>query len=337
MYSAIGTILHRATRGNRPYNILTSCTHEAYETNLAKTGHMFYAWHGKNIKNWRTDYRPVPSNYVLLDGSNPKTQIPNDVKFDFILSQNKFGQLQVLSKLAQLLHLPIVSLEHTLPQPEWSPDTLQSIKSANGDMNIFISEYSRKTWGWKDNEADVVHHGIDTEVFTDRKAERENHVLCVVNDWVNRDGPCNFQTFQRVVLSGGIPYKVLGDTPGLSLPAKNTEELVEAYQTSRIFLNTSVVSPIPTALLEAMACGCAVVTTATCMIPEIVKDGENGFITNSETTIHARIKELMDNPELAAKLGEKARETIIRMFGLETFVGNWNKVFDRAASIPYRG
>lgn len=337
MYNAISTLLHRATRGNRPYNILTSCTHESYEANLCKTGHNFYAWRQKGIKDWRTDYRPLPDNYVLLDGSNPHRQIPLDLKFDFVLSQNKFGQFQILSKLADVLHLPLVSLEHTLPQPDWSENTLNAIKNANGNINIFISEYSRKQWGWADNEAEAVHHGIDTDIFAPNQLERKNHVLCVVNDWINRDGPCNFQTFQRVVLETKLPYKVLGDTPGFSKPAKDTQELINAYQTSRIFLNTSLVSPIPTALLEAMACGCAVVTTATCMIPEIVQDGENGFISNSETTIYNRIKELMENPELAAQLGQKARETIINKFGLETFVSNWNKVFDRAANLVYRG
>ena len=73
---------------------------------------------------------------------------------------------------------------------------------------------------------------------------------------------------------------MVGDTPGLSEPAASTEGLVATYQNSRIFLNTSTISPVPTALMEAMSCGCAVVSTATCMIPEVIEHGVNGFITN---------------------------------------------------------
>jgi len=335
MYSAIATILHRTSRQNRPYNILCAPTHEAYESNLAKTGHNFYAWRQKGIKDWRTDYRQLPDNYVLLDGTRGIRQIPLDIKFDFVLSQNKFGQFQILSKLAEQLHLPIICIEHTLPEPSWSNDMLLGTKKLQGNINLFISEYSRKAWGYEPTEADVIHHGIDTEKFKPSNEERQNHVLSVVNDWINRDGPCNFQTWKRVVFDGKIPYLVLGDTPGLSKPAASSDELVKAYQTSRIFLNTSRVSPIPTALLEAMACGCAVVTTATCMIPEIVKDGQNGFITNNEVEIYNRIQELRQNPELAAKLGEKAMETVVDMFSLDKFVNNWNGFFDKAANLVY--
>ena len=64
-----------------------------------------------------------------------------------------------------------------------------------------------------------------------------------------------------------MPIKVLGDSPGLSKPAESIEALREAYKTSSIFLNTSIHSPVPTVLMEAMASGCAVVSTNNCMIP----------------------------------------------------------------------
>lgn len=335
MYSAVSTILHRAVRNGRKYNVLCCPTHESYETNLALTGHEFYAWRQKGVKDWRTDYRPLPSNYHLLDSTRGVNQIPQDVKFDFVLSQNKFGQFHILSKLSEQLQLPLISLEHTLPQPDWSEDILFKLRQMKGDINLFISEFSRSGWGWKDTEAEVIHHGIDTNNFIPSDKERKNHVLSVVNDWINRDGPCNFQTWKRVVHDNKIPNLVLGDTPGLSKPAESTEALIEAYQTSRIFLNTSKVSPIPTSLLEAMACGCAVVTTATCMIPDIVKDGINGFITNNEQEIYNRIQELLQNPEKAEELGNRARETVLEMFSLDKFVSNWNGIFDRAANVIY--
>ena len=56
-----------------------------------------------------------------------------------------------------------------------------------------------------------------------------------------------------------------------STPAESVADLVNEYCSSKVFLNTSTVSPIPTTLLEAMSCGSAVVSTATCMIPEIIE------------------------------------------------------------------
>lgn len=138
-----------------------------------------------------------------------------------------------------------------------------------------------------------------------------------------------------MVKKGNLPVRVLGDTPGLSKPAPSTEALAEEYAAARIFLNTSLISPVPTALLEAMSAGCAVVTTNTCMIPEIVKHGVNGYLfdpSDIDAGI-ALVKELLDNPELADKLGTAARETIVRDFSIEKNLSKWNSVFDQAANM----
>ena len=335
MPSATSTILHRTTRGSRPLNILTWPTHERYQSGFAKCNARFYLWQGGDgIKDWKNDYAKLPENHILLNG-NGLNQLPIDVDFDLILSQHKFGQLQLSKELAKVFHLPVISLEHTLPMTHWKPGTVERLKTLQGDINIFISEFSRAKWLWDENEADVVHHGVDTELFKPLPIDRKNHILSVVNDWVNRDWCCNFQGWQRI--TKGLPVFSVGDTKGFSKASASTQELVEFYASSGIFINTSTVSPVPTSLLEAMSCGCAVVTTATCMIPEIVKDGVNGFVSNDEGVLRNRCIQLLNNPTLAKELGENARKTIVDNFGMDKFVSNWDSVFERASNIIYRG
>lgn len=146
---------------------------------------------------------------------------------------------------------------------------------------------------------------------------------------------CNFSGWQRT--TKGLPTLVVGDTPGLSEPAKTVEELVSYYRDSTIFLNTSTVSPVPTALLEAMACGCAVVSTATCMIPEVITDGHDGFISNDEGVLRSKLEFLLNNPSECRRLGYNARQTILKRFNKETFISKWNSIFDEAANIIYTG
>lgn len=261
-------------------------------------------------------------------------QLPLDVDIDVILSQNKFGQFQVLGELANRYQVPMVSLEHTLPMPQWSPRDLQYRTMMRGHLNVFISTYSVERWGFhrSDPSVRVVHHGIDTNVFdstTDKP--RKNQILCVVNDWINRDWCCNFSGFVRT--ASNMNCKVLGDTPGLSKPAGSVEELVNEYKTSRIFYNTSTISPVPTAMMEAMSCGCAIVSTATCMIPEIITHGVNGFISNDEGELRKYLELLTEDEELAKKLGAAARETIKNRFGLEQFKYKWTMVLREAAEI----
>jgi glycosyltransferase involved in cell wall biosynthesis len=335
MSTPVRSILRKITRQpNKPLNILTCPTHEAYEVGLAKTEHQFYAWRAEGIKNWETKYRPLPSNYHLLDPEQKGQQIPLHVDIDLVLSQNKFGQYQILHQVAQQLNLPLISLEHTLPMPNWSKAQLHNLRHMQGKVNLFISEYSREVWGWDNTNADIIHHGIDTDLFKpDDNIERRKVALSAVNDWINRDWCCGFRLWTQIT---GWPHKqiipidVIGNTPGLSLPAKTIEELISKYQTSIIFLNTSIVSPIPTSMLEAMACGCAIVSTNNCMIPEVIKHGINGFLSNDSGELRSYVIQLLRDEKLARRMGEAARKTIVDKYNLSNFINNWNEIFRRA-------
>ena len=305
------------------YSILTFPTHERYESGLAKTGHDFYAFRAEGLKNWNEDYAKRPDNYYIL----PENAIYNGIQFDFILAQSKFGQFQTAKLLQERLGIPIISLEHTLPTSVLKQEWLDEIKTMAGDVNVFISEYSRDEWGLVDApQVKVVHHGVDSETFKPNGSDKEDYVLSVVNDFANRDYCCNFSGWQRV--TDGLETRLVGDNGDLGKPADSLEELVSEYNKAKVFLNTSTVSPVPTSLLEAMACGCAVVTTATCMIPEIVKNEENGLISNNEDELRAGIERLLKDDELRENLGKNARKTVIEKFSEKNFVENWKELFD---------
>ena len=336
MSNPTASILRAATRKiDEPLNILTFPTHEALETNLCKTGHNFYAIRAQGIKDWNNKYRPLPDNYILLDPKKEQKQIPLDIDFDLVLSQNKFGQMQIAKNLSRLLQLPLISLEHTLPPDIWPKSHIEHLKGQRGHLNVFISEYSREAWGWKPEEALVVHHGINTDTFKPNNVEKKNSILSVVNDFKNRSWCCGFELWQQI--TNGLSVSVVGDTPGLSLPSKNISDLINSYNTNTVFLNTSLISPIPMALLEAMSCGCAVVSTATCMIPEIIQNGVNGFISNKPEELRQYCQKLLSDNELNIRMGEAARKTILENFSLDTFVNNWNRIFTSASEITYVG
>ena len=343
LVSPISQIIRASTRKpDEKLNILTFPTHERYETMLSKTGHNFYAYRAEGIKDWNETYAKTPDNYVLLDPSLGDSQVPEYVDFDLVLSQNKFGQYQKAKQLAHQLHLPLVSLEHTLPMPEWDENIMGQVREMRGDVNVFISEYSINAWGWENrlqsflnNDTFVITHGVDTELFCSKEDERSDEILSVVNDWINRDWCCGFSVWQEVIK--GLPYKVVGDTPGLSEPAASTEGLVATYQNSRIFLNTSTISPVPTALMEAMSCGCAVVSTDTCMIPEVIKHGVNGFITNDVQQMKQHLVDLLNDEDMAREIGDNARKTIVERYSAQQFVDNWNNILTQASSIIFRG
>ena len=314
---------------NKKYRILTMPTHERYETQLCKTGHEFFSLNIDGQKQWNIDQCDIPSNYHIL----PRNDLCSYLNYDFILSQSKFGQFQIFQQVNQSLNLPVISLEHTLPLHGIQPESnIKQMRKMLGNVNVFISEFSQKEW---DIEVDshVIHHGIDTNAFTDLKLHRQDHILSVANDFIKRDYCLNFSGWQRV--TSDLKRVVIGNTEGLSEAAKTTEELINGYNQCAVFFNSSTLSPIPTSLLEAMSCGCAVVSTATCMIPTIIKNGVNGFISNDENELRGFLKLLLEDEKKRAELGQAARQTIVDLFSEDKFITQWNKLFDATYEVFY--
>ena len=308
-------------------NILTATTHERYETSLCKTGHNFYALNMPGQKTWDTDYAQIPENYHVID------YIPDYLDFDIILSHTSCQRLQVLHNVIARLQtntldkIPIPIIRHTHVLPDVRMDISQQITGFNSikvDMDSFISEYNAKTWNAKNPV--IIEHGIDTEFWhpIPIKGDRLNACLSVVNDWPNRDWCCGFNLWRQT--TNQLPVSVYGKSPGFSIPAESVEHLRSIYNNHSIFYNTSLHSPVPTVLMEAMACGCAIVSTNNCMIPEIIEHGYNGLLSNDPNELRTHLETLIKNPDMARKLGDNAVKTIQDKFGINRFVENWNNL-----------
>lgn len=309
----VKSIVRRATRDDKLNIIVIGATHERYESQLAKTGHNFFCLeHGKK---WEKKYAPIPENYSIIN------QVPYHEEFDLVLLHTSGERYGLAKQIQEYCQIPILKHCHVLPQTE---EEIYLFNQEKVDLNTFISDFSKQAW---QNDGVTITHGLDTDFWTPGNKERNNHLLSVVNYWKDRDWACGWNLWNRI--RNGLPIKVVGDNQPLSEPAKNTEELRNFYQTSTIFLNTSLHSPVPMALLEAMACGCAIVSTATCMIPEIIEHEKNGLISNNEDELRYYCELLLNNPDRAKTFGERARETIEKEYNIEKFKNSWNNAFNK--------
>ncbi len=262
--------------------------------------------------------------------------LPEFVDFDLFLSHTSCGRLNLghdlLSRTQESptnrVSIPILRHCHVLPDIRYnSQEEIHRFKSILTDCNSFISDFNKQAWGYQNEKnTAVIEHGVDTDFWKpDEAIERDNVCLSVVNDWPNRDWCCGFNLWRKT--SNGLPVRVYGKSPGLSVVADSTEHLRTIYQKSKIFYNTSLHSPVPSVLLEAMACGCAIVSTANCMIPEIIQHGENGLLADTADELRASCQYLLDNPSKARELGEAAKKTMQDKFNLQRFVDDWNTLF----------
>ena len=77
-------------------------------------------------------------------------------------------------------------------------------------------------------------------------------------------------------------------------------------------------------LLEAMACETPVICTNVGGMPEVVTNGVDGFVAppNDHKALREKISFLLDNPDIAVKMGKRGRKKILRRF-------TWDKVAER--------
>ena len=104
--------------------------------------------------------------------------------------------------------------------------------------------------------------------------------------------------------------------------------LVALLGAATVFVCPSVYEPFGIVNVEAMACGTAVVASAVGGIPEIVVDGETGFLVppDDPAALAERVNALVADPDAAARLGEAGRTRAVELF-------SWTAVAERTAAI----
>jgi len=100
-----------------------------------------------------------------------------------------------------------------------------------------------------------------------------------------------------------------------------------------VFVIPSLYEACQYSLLEAMAMGKPVVATPAGVAPDVVLDHETGLLVPlaDGAAIASAVNELLDDADLAARLGERARDLMAQQFSVEAMLDNIARVYDEAA------
>lgn len=96
------------------------------------------------------------------------------------------------------------------------------------------------------------------------------------------------------------------------------EAFVGLLQISSVHVYLTYPFVLSWSMLEAMACGCLVVGSATPPVQEVIRDRENGLLVDffSTSAIADRIDEVLDHPDRMQALRDAARRTIVERYDL---------------------
>ena len=161
----------------------------------------------------------------------------------------------------------------------------------------------------------------------------------------------------RILNERGIPFRcslvgaLSADYPGESLPAEIREKGLEgcvfyegprygdekwkAFSEADVFAFPTFYPDecFPLVVMEAMGAGLPVVTTAEGALPEMVREGEDGFICPRQdpTALADALARLLSDPALRTRMGESGRTRYEMLFTLNRFERNIVDILKRLA------
>jgi glycosyltransferase involved in cell wall biosynthesis len=105
-----------------------------------------------------------------------------------------------------------------------------------------------------------------------------------------------------------------------------------------VFVLSSFTEGTSISLLEAQACGVPAVVTDVGGNGYVVRHGENGFLckVNDDEAMAAALRKLRDAPSLEENMGMAARRRILEVFGLDSMVRRYEKIYHDIASTDLR-
>ncbi|MEW6358168.1 MAG: glycosyltransferase [Planctomycetota bacterium] len=107
------------------------------------------------------------------------------------------------------------------------------------------------------------------------------------------------------------------------------DDMADFYRVLDVFALPSLWEGLPNAVIEAMACGVAVVATDVGGTGEAVKDGETGLLVppRSPRDLAEAMQRLLESPSECRRMGDRAREFVEREFGMETMVSSTVRLY----------
>jgi colanic acid/amylovoran biosynthesis glycosyltransferase len=224
-------------------------------------------------------------------------------------------------------------------------------KVADAEVVVTISEYNRRFLrrygGDVTTPVTIVRYGIEPSAYPFRPrtpaADRPVRVLCVAAlqeykghrvllDALGLHGEGLERLAVTCVGDGPLRGDLEGRARALGLEGRVTfrgamteSQILGELASTDLFVLPSIVARsgqmegLPVALIEAMACGVPVVSTALSGTPELVRPGVTGVLVppGDARALAAALRSVLDDPEAAAQRSLEGRALVEREFGLE--------------------
>ena len=329
------------------YGVLTGKSGGDVYSDLLKSSQKKFS-HEISYKSYHRNWSFDP--YLL------KRFVKIDSQFDLIHSNAEYGfafKKQSIPLIISVLHIinkPMKTDYLTLPQKMYYQLMLsyirRSLKAAKFVVAISkaTEETVRNLYGITNIK--TIYCGIDTDIFKpvliDQDPYPDKIKLLFVGNLTKRKGVDLLPQIMdkldnRYVLlyTTGLrtPKRVFTNKRMIPLGRLSTSEMIHWYNVCDICLLPTRLEGFGYAIAEAMACGKPVVTSNCSSLPEIVINGENGFLcqVGNVADFVDKIQTLANNPAMCNNMGNNNRNRIINFFSIEKMGKEYNELYQHVA------
>lgn len=203
--------------------------------------------------------------------------------------------------------------------------------------NSFNAEQEARSFGGmsRPRRIYVVRNGVDLDRYSPRPHPEDGYILAVgtlssVKRWDRLIRAAGFLASKglgiEVLLVGSGPLKGQLEAMARNLHVDHLFRFLGARQDiqdllagASVLVHTSECEGCPNVIMEAMACGRAVIATDAGDIPLLVDDGKTGFVVprEDETALTDRMVTLLEDRELSRRMGDAGRIKAEQTFGLD--------------------
>lgn len=309
---------------NRPLRVLTWHENSAYLWSLAHAGHQLVLpvrpgrSHGYG---GRAPGFPWPDNVVEVPADEVRA-----LDLDVVLCQSHRNWQVDRHQLLGPRHagVPVAVIEHD-PPPGAATDMRHPVDDPRA-LIVHVTHFNRLMWDCGDVPTTVVEHGVAELPPTLRWTGELERALVVVDDLGTggrRVGADIVEEVRRrvpldIVGSGSEPLGGLGEVP--------PQELAAFAARYRVFLHPQRYTSPGLALCHALMVGMPVVGLATTALPTVLEHRRSGLLTTDTDALAGLVHLLLDDADLAARIGGAGRAMARRRFSLGRFRADWDRV-----------
>ncbi len=180
----------------------------------------------------------------------------------------------------------------------------------------------------------IISNGVDAKKFDSRrnfvKKTQVPRILCVAGFQENKNQECLVSAFEKLSRLSKFEGHFIGPIKDFGYYKKVVKKIeknrlnkiiqidlslddiavADSYLRSDIFVLPSIMETQPLVILEAMYAGLPVIATNVGGIPEIIKDGVNGFLVppNDSEQLCQKCFKLLEDDKLRITMGNRNRE-----------------------------